>query len=325
MLIAIDTGHGYCKGMGPRGSRWSAPSWLVPDTGDGMVASMEFLGTPRPITVAWNGAAPRSYWWGSDARRGARVILAPDKGHTPRTWDLTLISGVLTVQSAGDDPAREPWDLAIGVPLGWYSSQKDALAEALRGQGQVMGVPVTVRQVAVFPQGMAAVLANAPPDRPGLYGVIDIGYGTTEYLIVEVQPGGRVRVTADPAGTWEMGMRTISQRVANRVVQQTGVMVDPEDVDHVDTLTIRGEDLDLRDWRQDAVRWWQLVLQDHLDAVWHHTLPRMAACWVVGGGADALSGVTVNGMPLTILPDARWANVTGYWNAMSRRVEAGGL
>ncbi|PSR20659.1 MAG: hypothetical protein C7B47_17865 [Sulfobacillus thermosulfidooxidans] len=314
-IVAIDVGHGFCKGLGPRGGRWKGPSWIVPAVGENAGQDMIAVASARPVIVTW-GSDSQAYWWGTDAPRQARTVLGHEKGMSTGTRDLTLLALASTVAADGMRGDAEPWTLAVGVPLGWYQAERQALQQQLHGTGSVNGIPLTISRVAVYPQGMAAALSlMTPASEPGLYGIVDVGYGTTEYVVVEWSRQG-LRVTADPAGTWDIGTRNLALHVAAQVRAETGVALWPEDVDHQTQIVIRGRDVDLARYQARALRAWQATMRDYLDAAWSAVLPRMRRCWVIGGGATVLRDVVVAGMPLTVAADPQWANVLGYYAAI---------
>ncbi len=108
-----------------------------------------------------------------------------------------------------------PAQLATGVPLDWFGSQRRAFKGVLTGYGAIVQPPgqppqrLWFESVKTLPQGVAAavvVLAN-PSYRPGPHVVIviDVGYRTTEYLVVTKGADGRLACDVTQAGIGRNG------------------------------------------------------------------------------------------------------------------------
>ncbi len=308
--LAIDTGHGFSKGLAETGARILMPSWIVPagsttDTGS-------LLRAAQPVSVTWNDGSLQTYWVGADAARMATSLLARDKGSSHLTRDLTL----LVAQRLNSTPDH-PVTLAVGLPLAWYQDGRRSLADALTGHGLINGVPLTIAQVRVLPQGVAAVLAALRPESsPGLYGIVDAGYGTTEYLMVDLTASGQPRLAPEPAGTWELGLHSVATALARQVEATWHVVYAPHELDQHEQITVRGASVDLTSLRKPLINQWRQGLIERIQAIWGSVLPRLQGLLVIGGGAGYFAETTIGTMPVTIPDQPQWANVTGYLRAI---------
>lgn len=308
--LAIDTGHGYVKGLADSGEHVLLPSWIASANQTADMGSV--LRTAHPVTVAWNDDPLQPYWLGDDAARMATSLLMRDKGQSRLTRDLTL----LAVQRLKPQ-THQPITLAVGLPLAWYREGRRALAQALTGQGIVNSDPLIIEQVQVFPQGVAAVLSVLRPDAPrGLYGLIDVGYGTVDYLMVELTPSGQPRLAPEPSGTWELGIHQVNLALMRHVATTWQVDYAPHELDHRSQITVRGRIVDLTSVRTSLISQWRESIVEHVQAVWSTVLPRLQGLVVIGGAAPMFVDMAMGTMPVTVPDDAQWANVQGYLRAV---------
>ena len=312
--IAVDCGHGFCKGIAEHHPplmwpSWIAPADIIPETG------MTVRST-TPERIAWGQEPEQAYWIGSDAGRMTTSLFSRDKAQDRLTRDLTLLmTGHLTQAVWNDGPVA----LAVGLPLSWYGSHHRALAEALTGSGQINHHRLIVARVHVFPQSVAAVMHLLTPQSvPGLYGVIDIGYRTTDYVLIDVTADHRLRLAPEPSGTWEVGMHQVNAALARRIATMWQVEFAPHELDGQSTITVRGTSQSLEALRQPLVHQWRDSLMTRVQTAWGPILPRLQACLIIGGAAPLLHGAQIGTMPVTIPAEPQWANVQGYLAAMPR-------
>ncbi|PSR24552.1 MAG: hypothetical protein C7B46_21000, partial [Sulfobacillus benefaciens] len=177
MQLAIDVGHGYVKALSSRGHRALFPALLNPAPQAMNLGSYAQL----PVTVIDR----QSFVVGESARRFAAPVWARNKAMDDDTLRLM-------VTAAAQCGASGPVTLATGLPLAWWGSQHQAFKTALLGFGATVRLPDAAPQrlwfesVLVLPQGIAAAgpVLDAAHYRPGPYLVVDIGYRTTDFLLV---------------------------------------------------------------------------------------------------------------------------------------------
>lgn len=213
--IAIDCGHGFVKGLMAYQPRLLMPSLIVsadesPDTGR-MVASESL------DRVQWTGQPQYRYRVGDTATLDASSLFSRNKAQDRLTRDLTVIA-VDRLLPPEVFAARV--QLAVGLPLTWFHTMHQAVADSLTGDVRINQRQLRLHTV-VFPQGIAAVLAVIPPGSPaGLYGVLDVGYRTVDFLIVEVPDHAPPRLMGSWAGTVELGIAQAMQPLSNQINDQ---------------------------------------------------------------------------------------------------------
>jgi plasmid segregation protein ParM len=312
--IAVDVGHGYTKGLSETGERVLFPSLIAPATAD---MNLGPLASSHSITVQWGSQPPRSYWVGDEARLQAISLFGSDKASDLLTRDLTVIAASRLIHT---QDALPPLVLAVGVPLTWYGRERQALQQALLGTVSIEGQSFDIATVQVFPQGVAAILSALPRNAsPGLYGLIDIGYRTTDYLVVQVNESGLPTLVPGLAGSWEQGIHNALQTVSAHIEQQWRVSYAPHELAQAHTITVRGHDIMVSPEIRQALTQLGSGLTAKLQTVWAPILPRLKTLYLVGGGVDAMSQ-HVGSMPTHVVPDGQWANAQGYLSALGPSV-----
>ncbi|POB12308.1 ParM/StbA family protein [Sulfobacillus sp. hq2] len=307
--VAVDCGHGCVKALTDHGQRLLGPSLIVP-----VVEGAETWGTldaVKPDVVQWAGHEANHYLVGQDAAPHAASLFSRDKAADVLTRDLTMIAVGRLLATSGR--VR----LAVGVPLAWYLQARREIPEAWAGIVTVNGQTLTIAQVAVWPQGVAALLAVLPPTAsPGLYALADVGYRTTDYLIVEVTRAGHPQLISEWSGTVEVGAYHALVEVARQVEQRWQVTYAPHELAQRTEITVRGQEVSIEALQRAAQARNRQNVMGRLQTAWAPILPRLSALLVVGGGAENWRGETLGTMPVTVATDAQWANAQGYLLAM---------
>ena len=303
--IAIDAGHGYTKALSAT-AQTIFPSLICPAP-----ASVDLGDYAHSQAIQIDGTATLV---GESARAHATPLWSRDKATDPDTLRLILVA-------AAELGATGPVALATGLPLAWYGSQRRAFRDALTGYGATIERPGQAPQriwfeaVKVLPQGLSAagpILIQAIRE-PGDYLVVDIGYRTTDYLIVSKSPNGRLDYAPDAAGSLPMGTGAVGKALADAVSQQYQVEFSPPEVESVPTVTIRGQHIDLTQRRHAANQAVGKQLLQSLALELGSTLDKLIGIIVVGGGSDILTHL----LPTALVSDQpQWANVQGYWSAL---------
>ncbi|NMP24461.1 ParM/StbA family protein [Sulfobacillus harzensis] len=306
LRIAVDAGHGYTKALGESGERVLFPSLIAPAP-----ASVD-LGEYAQVDTVWIDGQP--YVIGEPARSYATPLWSRDKATDEDTLRLILVA-------AAELGAVGPVALATGLPLSWFGSQRRAFREALTGFGGVVqraGQPpqrVWFESVMVLPQGVAAAgsLLAAPTMESGAYLVVDVGYRTTDYIVVEKSADGGLDYEPSAAGSLELGMHTVSQAVADEISSTHQVDYTPAEVEGRTHVVVRGQKLDVtqraHEAREAVGRQIAKVLAERLGP----QADKLLGIVAVGGGSDILP----TAIPGTIVPpDPQWANAQGYLLAL---------
>lgn len=339
MRIAVDVGFGYVKCVGEDGRRAVFPSVVAPAPAAAGVLA-QAMGKRAEVGYrlqAWPQGRPdqaREYLVGEAAlaaRGGSRAWEreAADNQHLH-----VLVAAACALVSHGGGV-----ELAAGLPLGHYAGQRESLGAALGGMDVVVvvneGAPVRVRvdDVFVFPQGAGCYSAaclhpdGTVRDRVLIrqpVGVIDVGYRTTDYLVMQMGPGG-LTPRDDLAGSLDLGMNQALQETAADLEARAGQPVDVVQVERAlswadGRLYVRGREYDAGTLHEEALRRLAERVAGRIKLAWGDEAEHLAAVLVAGGGGEALYPYLAAHFPAARLAeDAIYANAQGYLAAQALR------
>lgn len=316
--IAVDVGHGFVKALTAEGTPVLFPSLLAPAP---VTEHWNFgpIAADRPVYVTWHGEEPRAYLVGDAAQLTASSVFSTQKNDN-RTRDLTALAMAKCLPTPGNQIVH----LAVGVPLGWYQRDREPLQKALTGTVTVNHRTMECQKVVVLPQGVAAVVAALPPNTaPGWYGLVDIGYRTTDFLVVRVDADHRPRLESTLAGTADLGVHHALNRVASLIAQQYHVDYSPHELSRATTITASGQEYSIDQELIQAYHWLRDAIQAKIETQWDTVVLRLRALYLVGGGATIVQTLTIGQISGTILPDPQWANAHGYLAALASTTPTG--
>jgi actin-like ATPase involved in cell morphogenesis len=309
MYLAIDVGHGYVKTLSDT-NRTLFPALIAPAP-----ALVDLGDQARPAITIINDTI---YLVGNAAKLYAVPRWSRDKASDPDTLRLMLVA-------AADHGASGSVTVATGLPLAWFGSGRQPFQEALTGFGGTVTLPngVTRRvwfgSVLVLPQGVAAAstVFMRPEYEAGDYLIIDIGYRTTDFVVVTKTAAGQLVFHPDLADSTELGAHAVNVWVANRLKQQYTVPFQPAEVEDRKQLHIHGELVDLLPLRQAALQHLQTQLRDRLIEKLDQTWDKLAGKVLVGGGALLYA----DAFPDAVIPqNPQWANAQAYLTTLKTRL-----
>lgn len=306
MLCAIDVGHGYTKALSTHGGRFLFPSLICPlparvDLGE--------FGQADVVTID-----NQPFLVGDAARPHAIPLWTRHKATDIDTLRLMVIA-VAQLGAVG------PVGLATGLPLSWFGPQRKAFRESLLDTVSVVQLPgqplqrVWFSPVKVLPQGLAAALALIVDSHqgPGVYLVADIGYRTTDYLIVTKTSGSQVHADPTQAGSLEIGTHHIAAAVAANLEREFQIPFTAAEVETAETIFANGQAVSLVNCRAHAVAAVSGQLRDRLTEILDTTLLKLTGVVLCGGGASVLR----QAFPQAVIPSqSQWSNVLAYLSAL---------
>lgn len=302
MKIAVDAGHGWVKALADNGKRVLFPSLICPPP---PAADLGEYGPSQPVRI--NGEA---YLVGEVARNHATPLWTRDKAQDPDTLRLIVVA-------AAELGAVGPVTLATGLPLSWFGAQRKAFRDALMASDARVQLPgradqrIWIEQVKVLPQGVAAasgVIVDPALD-PGEYLVVDIGYRTSDFVIVAKSDAAAIRFDPTHAGSLEIGTHAVAAAIAHGLERDYRIPFRPAEVEAADQVYVEGQRVALAGRRAEAVRTVGAHLREGLAETLDQRLHKIAGWLLVGGGAAMMAPVFPQAM---VLDDAHWANVRAY-------------
>lgn len=325
---AVDLGYGFTKALTYEDNRIALPSVAVRSRAAGDLAAL--LGTQRPQYAI---SVPRcttpevvGEWLVGDAALlagGVRTWEAPSRR---ADYPLLVLSGLVLAGAEGDV------DLVVGVPLAHYvqAEERRALRQRLSGLhatvavGGAAPVDVAIQSVRVYPQGVGAYIAAlAAPGGADLVGkaagVVDVGYRTTDYLLMVPAPGGVAVPDEARCGSLDRGIGQAIEAVRRYVAERSGVSVPPDEglvqaaLDSGGWISVRGREINVRQAFDEACRSLSEAIALELRRAWGDRAEYVAAVLVAGGGGRALFGALSGLLPgARLVNDALFANAAGF-------------
>ncbi len=326
MIVAVDTGYGYTKALAHNGGRACFPSVIATDVGTG------------ELVQAVGGAGPGYRLTIVPAQGPAERLLVGDSAILAggvRSWDSTAAArrdyGRLVLAAVAilgvPDPGGVQVDLAVGLPLAAYLQREErrALRQQLLGlrarchvAGKEPGT-MEVRSVRVFAQAVGAYVLAAAADPmavAGTVGLIDVGFRTTDYLLLQQTKGGALPDEAR-SGSVDTGVGLVYEAVARDIGGQAGVMVPPGMVEGAltasGTLTVRGKVYDVRGMFEAEAGTVADRIADQVRRAWGDRMDFLSAVLLAGGGGAATFPYLRAFHPTTrLMEDAFFANASGF-------------
>ncbi len=331
MRVAIDVGYGFTKALSGNGGRSIFPSAVITARGSGDLAAA-LGGGSQKHRLSVQGSTdlhPREYLVGAAALTAG----------ASRSWD-TSGSGrddylLLVLSALGAVGAEGPIDLALGLPLSVYLQRDERRALRDRVAGLSAWVSwdgrdarrVEIASVKVLPQAAGAYYQALAQDGPRLAGqmagVVDIGYHTTDYMLMSPGDGGTSVPDEARSDSLDAGMSQVIDAVRAYVSAQTGVAFSPPEgmvettLSNGGHLTVRGRDLDLHPAYEAALRDLAGRVEAEMQRAWGDRIDYLAALLVAGGGgAAAAPHLRLPG--LRVMADPAFANAAGFLEMLGR-------
>jgi plasmid segregation protein ParM len=306
----VDVGHGWVKAVASDGRREMFPALLAPEP-----AGLDLgpLGNGVHWVVVRETGREEKYLMGEAASRLATHNWTQDKAADPATLALVLAATAML-------DAQAPLELAVGLPLSWFGRQREALRQALWGRQASVRVAgreasIACERVVVCPQGVGAAvhaLQAGAIGEPGYHLVVDVGYRTTDWLVVEVDRDGAPHGLADLAGTVEQGIHDVHLATARGLEADTGVSFREAELAGA-TVVAHGREVDLTPYRDAPLA----GLTDEIARTVHvrmgDMVPKLRTVLLAGGGGQELAPrLRIGQAPHRVVPEPMWANALGF-------------
>jgi len=337
LQIGVDVGYGFVKAVSSEGGRVSFPSVVAPLFGERRLELPGVAGAEPAyeVEVGVGSDRPQRFAVGDYALHCEGAVRAwrlDGQAAHENTKVLLLAACALLGCGAGTE-------LGLGIPLELYVGDR-----AAEWEGAFSGVSARVRvgsgparevsfsRVLVFPQAMGALFAEAfrrdgrgPELLRKDVGVVDVGYRTTDLLLMRSLPGVALS-RPDP------GRSTTIDRGVSWVYEQVWLAVQSRLKRPVDFLLVeqgflhRGGLLRLGeavfDLEGEAEQYRERLAREIGDEVrryWSAYLDRLDAILVAGGGGQYLYGHLSDALPgCHLAKDAAFSNAAGYLAMLMR-------
>jgi plasmid segregation protein ParM len=326
LLLSIDVGYGYTKGVTSSGHKVSFPSVVAPvsiDLFDGIfnsgighrvnVYTLEKSQEKLVGELALNSTAAQNFV--------ARHEKPAD------IHDLLLLTAAYLCEAGSFSAVnRKEVELVVGLPISFYRGQKDTLRERLSKISAWVSVDGKERQhisfnkVKVYPQGAGALASlGAALPSSGMVGLIDIGTYTTDFMLFETKGGMPIPIL-DACGSIEAGIYLAQRAVANEFEKQTGSPLPQrmyqkaiETACKGNSLNFEGRKIDLLPALKQAQKEIADMIAGHVMALWGDRTGFLDMTVFAGGGSIWFGEILENSFSNPIYAEEGvFANAAGY-------------
>lgn len=317
MLISIDLGFGFTKVVNEH-KKISFPSVVAP-----ALSSLTQFGeqTGYVVNYQWPGGSQnKSVFVGELAQKSGRALQAS----LSRNKFIYESSIVLALTGAYLADAEGVVDLALGLPLAYYKQQKDLVIDKFKKTNSYIQVDggkqryISFGNIEVLPQGVGVVFSLEQLPESGLVGILDIGYFTTDFLLVECNKTG-LEPLPGYAGSLEIGVSTVHKLFQDKFNNATGGAISLSDVQsnwNRDEISYRGQLLNIQPFKEETQTYVIQSIIESLKSNWSEKFDFLSNVIAAGGGSLAFSKQLKNSdLPgLIICHDPSFANANGFYN-----------
>ena len=245
--------------------------------------------------------------------------------HLAKIMALTAISCYCT-------RARQEFSVVTGLPIRYYKQLRSRLVSLLQGEhplilhnrgGEDQEMTLVIKNVRVLPQPFGSIFNMMMNDHGRIidrdlarekFGVIDIGFRTTEYTITD-----RLRYIERGSRTTDTGISKAFSLISKKILEQSGVSVEIyrlfEPV-RQGKIRIRGKDYSLTELREQVMKQLATSIVSDMERLWVEDWD-LEFILLSGGGSVDLAPILeemIEGQcrMVSSLNDPRLVNVVGY-------------
>lgn len=330
--FGVDVGYGYTKAVSADG-RVVFPSIVA--NADGQ--EIDFFHRSKvnyKVEVLYPNGKTERKLVGEAAIHYMTAVSALTREKPAEIHDLLLLTAIYLLGGGGslqDGHVR----VAVGLPLAFYRTQKEALKNRLEQFNAYVQVNdenqkyISITEARVVPQGVGVLLAQwgELPER-GLYAVVDIGMYTTDYLLFKVENSTPVPLL-DACGSVEAGVSLVHRAVAAEFHAQTGSILPAEMLQYVISELEAGSEIKYSGRHLNLLPVFRKAKTDVGAAIVQKVLNAFGgradfvdATIVAGGGALFFGEEVLSRLPVAERArDPLFANATGYLETISATPE----
>ena len=227
---------------------------------------------------------------------------------------------------------RHEFSVVTGLPIRYYKQLRPRLGSLLQGEhhlilhtrgGEDQEVTLVIKNVRVLPQPFGSIFNLMMNDHGRIidrdlarekFGVIDIGFRTTEYTITD-----RLRYIERGSRTTDTGISKAFSLISKKILEQSGVSVEIyrlfEPVRN-GKIRIRGKDYSLAELRDQVMKQLATSIVSDMERLWIDDWD-VEFILLSGGGSVDLAPILENMIEgqcrmVSSLNDPRMVNVVGY-------------
>ena len=211
--------------------------------------------------------------------------------------------------------------LMTGIPVKWYTQQKQQLTESLLGQYTVNGQKINITDCKIIVQPIGSYFSilfgnNGTIARPEFInkkiGIIDIGMYTTDIIVMD--GATFIEVRSDSTTVAMSKLYELTKNAIERKYDLTLNLTSVEKAIKNNFVTIQGHKYGLDDITQPILNTLKKTILGYISNVWANYHKQLDYIFLSGGGASTLAPYLKDHFPqLEQISDSHIANVLGYY------------
>ena len=222
------------------------------------------------------------------------------------TYDVLILTAARLLLDEKED--NKNINLAVGLPIAYYKSQKDELKNKLEqifisvkvvldgikdkvSINQNKHLPISFKKVVVYPQGAGALLTINSLPESGRILVIDVGHKTTDYVTAEIN-NRKLRPVTSLCGSIEVGVSNLLEMLAQKFLEKTGVNISDitamDIVKNYGKIYFQGKELSFLKEVELIKENITQTIYDRIHAQLREELNFLRKIYLVGGGVNVL-------------------------------------
>lgn len=333
--VSVDLGYGFVKAISSSGKRVVFPS-LVGRGFNLSVAGM-FGDKKNDISNIHILYDQEDYFVGDLAEKESRTVSRIfEQERFEHVYTKILLNTAIQLVTEGK---VGQFNVSTGLPLDFYQAQRKEFQQSIIGlqplvewkSGELKGekVKININDALVFPQGASAVF-SALINHEGrftyphlmeagnLIALIDIGFRTTDFIVVEIQEDSSFVPKVKLSGTIDEGVINLHQDIKQFYKSETGG-ADLNEF-HMSRIlkngfvTYKGKRIDFSDFIESSKKSIATNISDRLKAVWVDEADLFDAIFLAGGGGKLFSQYIQPHFDgrIEVIQESQFANAIGY-------------
>ena len=317
MILSVDIGYGYTKGVGPNGLRFSFPS--VIGTAEDISFATDLIRGEEEKAIKYRDW---QFFYGEQAVLQSRIqsaIFDRSRVHD-HTYKMLFVAALVEMAKSAPDVGRI--NVVTGLPVDFFGDRPDVI-KSLEGVYRVTAgrvIRFAVDSVFVAPQPFGSLfrevlneqgkIANNDVEK-GRVGIIDVGTFTTDFVVSD-----ELRYVQRLSGSIRIGWSKVISQVQQSLGDLYRLELTPHEVDRAlqaQEIRVRGEPVSLETLVEPAIAEIQAAIIARARDLWGEGV-RLDTILVSGGGGPHLYEAIHDVYPhARLLDNAFWANAEGLY------------
>jgi plasmid segregation protein ParM len=317
MILSVDIGYGYTKGIGPDGLRFSFPS--VVGTAEDIRFATDLIHGEEEHAVKYGDSR---FFYGEQALLQSRIqssIFDRSRVHD-RTYKMLFVAALVEMARSVPDNSRVK--VVTGLPVGFFGDRGEVV-KSFEGAHRVTtdrAMRLFVESVFVAPQPFGSLFRELLNEQGkivdgdierGRVGVIDVGTYTTDFVVSDA-----LRYVQRMSGSIPIGWHEVVSQVRQAMGDLYGLELMPHEVDRIvqaGEMRVRGEPVPLEPLIEPVVAEIQAAIVARARDLWGEGAYLDMILVSGGGGPHLYDAVHAVYPHARLLDNAFWANAEGLY------------